>query len=84
MTESNTAASSSDLVTIYRTSVLIKSADEKIRQLLRSGRLQANYYSPRGQEVLAAAMAATLRFGRMTIMSQFIEAFTITWPKECR
>lgn len=61
MTESNTAASSSDLVTIYRTSALIKSADEKIRQLLRSGRLQANYYSPRGQEVLAAAMAATLR-----------------------
>ena len=34
--------------------------DERIRGLLMSGGMAAVYYSPRGQEVLAAAMAENL------------------------
>ncbi|RVT94005.1 thiamine pyrophosphate-dependent dehydrogenase E1 component subunit alpha [Sphingomonas crocodyli] len=61
MTRPNAAAGPEELIKIYRTSTLIKQTDESIRGLLRRGRLQANYYSPRGQEIVAAAMAATLQ-----------------------
>ncbi len=49
------------LVSIYRAAARIKRVDERLRELIKAGRLNANYYSPRGQEVLAAATAATLR-----------------------
>ena len=49
------------LVDIYRTAVLIKLVDEKIRSLLMSGELALSYYSPRGQEIVAAATAQSLR-----------------------
>lgn len=50
------------LVRLYRTAALIHRADEKLRTLLTSGELAAAYYSPRGQEIVAAAMAhSTLR-----------------------
>ena len=52
--------SQDQLLAIYRSAARIKKMDERMRALLRAGRLSANYYSPRGQEVLAAAMAATL------------------------
>jgi TPP-dependent pyruvate/acetoin dehydrogenase alpha subunit len=55
------APSHAQLLAIYRSAARIKKVDERMRNLLRTGRLSANYYSPRGQEVLAAAVAATLR-----------------------
>jgi len=48
------------LLAIYRKARLINLVDERFRVLLRSGRLAAVYYSPRGQEVLAAAMGVHL------------------------
>lgn len=46
---------------IYRKARLINLVDERFRGLLRSGRLAAVYYSPRGQEILAAAMGVHLQ-----------------------
>jgi pyruvate dehydrogenase E1 component alpha subunit len=48
------------LLAVYRKALLIQMVDERLRTLLRSGRLAAVYYSPRGQEVLAAAMGVHL------------------------
>lgn len=49
------------LLEIYRKALLINVFDERMRGLLSSGRLAAVYYSPRGQEILAAAMGVNLR-----------------------
>jgi acetoin:2,6-dichlorophenolindophenol oxidoreductase subunit alpha len=49
------------LLEVYRKALLINVVDERFRNLLRSGRLAAVYYSPRGQEVLAAAMGVHLK-----------------------
>ena len=49
------------LLAVYRKALLINVVDERFRNLLRSGRLAAVYYSPRGQEVLAAAMGLHLQ-----------------------
>jgi TPP-dependent pyruvate/acetoin dehydrogenase alpha subunit len=49
------------LLEIYRKALLIQVVDERMRSLLSSGRMAAVYYSPRGQEVLAAAMAVHLK-----------------------
>jgi TPP-dependent pyruvate/acetoin dehydrogenase alpha subunit len=49
------------LVGIYRTAKLIQLVDERIRGLLMSGEIALSYYSPRGQEIVAAATAASLR-----------------------
>jgi TPP-dependent pyruvate/acetoin dehydrogenase alpha subunit len=49
------------LLDIYRTAALIKMTDERIRNLLLSGDIAVQYYSPRGQEIVAAATAASLR-----------------------
>ena len=48
------------LLSIYRKARLINLVDERFRGLLRSGRLAAVYYSPRGQEILAGAMGVHL------------------------
>jgi pyruvate dehydrogenase E1 component alpha subunit len=48
------------LFEIYRTALKIQLIDEKVRGLLMSGRMAAVFYSPRGQEILAAAMSANL------------------------
>lgn len=53
--------SSETLVQIYRTATLIKQTDETIRGLLMSGEIGLSYYSPRGQEIIAAATAVSLR-----------------------
>ena len=53
--------SPSTLLAIYRKALLINVVDERFRNLLRSGRLAAVYYSPRGQEILAAAMSVHLQ-----------------------
>ena len=48
------------LVQIYARMSLIKTNDEMMRQAIRSGKLQIIYYSPRGQEVIPAAIASHL------------------------
>jgi acetoin:2,6-dichlorophenolindophenol oxidoreductase subunit alpha len=55
------ALSPQTLFEIYRKALLINVFDEKMRGLLSSGRLAAVYYSPRGQEILAAAMGVNLK-----------------------
>lgn len=45
---------------IYRLMALLKANDERVRRLLRSGRLAATYYSYRGQETIPAALAVSL------------------------
>lgn len=49
------------LLEIYRRAALIYQADAKFRAMITGGQLQILYYSPRGQEVVAAAMMAALR-----------------------
>ena len=49
------------LLAIYRKALLIQLFDERMRSLLGSGRLAAVYYSPRGQEIVSAAMAVHLQ-----------------------
>jgi TPP-dependent pyruvate/acetoin dehydrogenase alpha subunit len=48
------------LLDIYTRANLIYRTDEKLRALITSGQLRIVYYSPRGQEVLAAALMAAL------------------------
>jgi acetoin:2,6-dichlorophenolindophenol oxidoreductase subunit alpha len=49
------------LLDVYRKARLINLFDERMRGLLRSGKLMAVYYSPRGQEIVAAAMSVHLK-----------------------
>lgn len=49
------------LLDIYSRANLIYRTDEKLRMLITSGQLRIVYYSPRGQEVLAAALMTALR-----------------------
>jgi pyruvate dehydrogenase E1 component alpha subunit len=55
-----TQLTSETLLEIYRTASLIKLVDEQIRNLLMSGEVALSYYSPRGQEIIAAATAQSL------------------------
>src|SRR5580704_17694708 len=48
------------LLDIYRRALLIQLFDERMRSLISTGRMAAVYYSPRGQEILAAAMGVNL------------------------
>lgn len=48
------------LLDIYRRANLIYQADEKFRTMIMGGQLQIIYYSPRGQEILSAALMAAL------------------------
>lgn len=52
--------SSSALLEVYKIALKINIVDEKIRGLIRSGAIHPVYYSPRGQEIVAAAMGAHL------------------------
>lgn len=49
------------LLDIFRTALKIQLIDEKVRGLLMSGRMAAVFYSPRGQEILAACMGVNLK-----------------------
>jgi pyruvate dehydrogenase E1 component alpha subunit len=53
--------SAQTLLDIYRKALLIQLFDERIRSLISTGRMGAVYYSPRGQEILAAAMGVNLK-----------------------
>lgn len=48
------------LLDIYKTASLIFQADSKFRSMITAGQLQIIYYSPRGQEIVAAATMAAL------------------------
>lgn len=48
------------LLAIYRKMALIKFNDERINSELKAGKLITPYYSPRGQEAIAAAIAVNL------------------------
>lgn len=49
------------LLEVYRKALQIQVIDERVRGLLRSGRMAAVYYSPRGEEIMAAAMGVHLQ-----------------------
>jgi len=49
------------LLAIWRTAATVRAADEALRSLIASGQFLGFYYSPRGQEVLAATVASCLR-----------------------
>ncbi len=47
-------------VEMYRRMTLIKQNDERFRAVIKSGRIVAPYYSPRGQEAIPAAVSVNL------------------------
>lgn len=54
-------------LTIFETMTRIAIVDERIRGMLLTGEIGIVYYSPRGQELLAAAVAAATRPGDYTV-----------------
>jgi pyruvate dehydrogenase E1 component alpha subunit len=48
------------LLDIFRRMTLIKNNDERFRSTIKSGKLVAVYYSPRGQEAIPAAVSVNL------------------------
>lgn len=60
MTQAQQLPDSEILVDIYRKMSLAKHNDEKARKLIMSGQMQMIYYSPRGQEVIPAAVSVNL------------------------
>jgi pyruvate dehydrogenase E1 component alpha subunit len=56
-----TSTNESDiLLDIYKRAKLVQQADAKFHQIISSGQLRIIYYSPRGQEVVSAAMMTAL------------------------
>src|SRR5688500_3918096 len=53
--------SADTLLTIFSKATRIRLCDEKFRSLVLAGQVSAQYYSPRGQEIIAASMGALLR-----------------------
>lgn len=51
---------SKDLYEVYKKALRIYMVDDNIRGLIRSGAMHPVYYSPRGQEIVAAAMGVHL------------------------
>lgn len=49
------------LLEIYRRAALIKANDERVIKEMIAGRLVTPYYSPRGQEIIPAALSVSLR-----------------------
>ena len=60
MTTQAADPSSETLLDIYRRANLIYRADDKFRTMITAGQLQIIYYSPRGQEILSAALTAAM------------------------
>ncbi|WP_194818214.1 thiamine pyrophosphate-dependent dehydrogenase E1 component subunit alpha [Nocardia sp. XZ_19_385] len=59
--ENDIPLSAAALMTIFTKATRIKLCDEKFRSLVLAGQVSAQYYSPRGQEIIAASMGALLR-----------------------
>jgi TPP-dependent pyruvate/acetoin dehydrogenase alpha subunit len=55
-----TRVDKSILVDIYRRMALIQRSDERFRAVIKSGKIVAPYYSPRGQEAIPAAVSVNL------------------------
>src|SRR6195952_2154892 len=51
------------LLEMYRIASLIMRNDHHSHQVIKTGKIAAPYYSPRGQEIIPAAMAVNLREG---------------------
>jgi len=49
------------LLEIYRIATLIKRADDRFIELIKAGQIASPYYSPRGQELIPAALSVNLR-----------------------
>ena len=49
------------LVGMYQTIARIQACDERLQELIKAGKIFIFYYSPRGQEVIPAAVSACLR-----------------------
>jgi acetoin:2,6-dichlorophenolindophenol oxidoreductase subunit alpha len=49
------------LLEIYRIANLIHRADDRFIELIKAGQIASPYYSPRGQEIIPAAMSVNLR-----------------------
>ena len=49
------------LLEIYRIATLIKQADDRFIELIKAGQIASPYYSPRGQELIPAAVSVNLR-----------------------
>lgn len=49
------------LLEIYRIATLIKQADDRLIELIKAGQIASPYYSPRGQELIPAAISVNLR-----------------------
>jgi TPP-dependent pyruvate/acetoin dehydrogenase alpha subunit len=48
------------LLDIYRRATSVKQNDERFRAVIRAGKIMATYYSPRGQDIIPAAVSACL------------------------
>ncbi|MDD2669041.1 thiamine pyrophosphate-dependent dehydrogenase E1 component subunit alpha [Zoogloea sp.] len=48
------------LLEIYRIATLIKTADDRFIALIKAGQIASPYYSPRGQELIPAAISVSL------------------------
>ena len=46
---------------IYRLATLIKQTDDRFIELIKAGQIASPYYSPRGQEIIPAAVSVNLR-----------------------
>src|ERR1700730_14379422 len=57
---SQTIPARATLIDLYRRMALIKLNDERFRAVIKSGKIVAPYYSPRGQEVIPAAISVNL------------------------
>jgi len=55
-----TLPTTADLREIYRIANLIKQVDDRFISLIKSGQIASPYYSPRGQEIVAAAISVHL------------------------
>jgi len=51
----------STLLDIYQTATTIRQCDERFLAMLTAGEIAMTYYSPRGQEVISAAVSANLQ-----------------------
>ena len=60
MTTPETRVDKATLVDIYRRMALIQRSDDRFRAVIKSGKIVAPYYSPRGQEAIPAAVSVNL------------------------
>jgi len=60
MSTPETQVDKKTLVDIYRRMALIQRSDDKFRAVIKSGKIVAPYYSPRGQEAIPAAVSVNL------------------------